>query len=217
MNKLLTDKRYSPYKGIPSMMPEIVHYYLAALGSYWDGHGCVVELGCWLGATTRALLDGLERAGYDRLYHAYDRWQATDEQVVKAEAQEVHLKTGQDLLPLFAKNATSPLLYCHQGELGTTLASYPQAPGELGSAVEICLFDAPKEDPLFTTCMSTLRPHFIPNVTVVGLLDYYFFKEHPDRPELLAPVAYMEKHGKSFKKIAEWPEQCSCVFFRYLG
>ena len=32
MNAILTDKRYCPYKGIPSMTPDFVHYYLKSLG-----------------------------------------------------------------------------------------------------------------------------------------------------------------------------------------
>jgi hypothetical protein len=68
-----------------------------------------------------------------------------------------------------------------------------------------------------TWCMNILRPHFIPGVTVLGLLDYYIFKDHPTRPELRAPVSYMEKNHRAFEKMIEWPERCSCAFFRYLG
>lgn len=211
MNAILTDKRYCPYKGIPSMTPDFVHYYLKSLGASSIGQGCVVELGCWLGATTRALLDGLAESQYRLPYHAFDRWLAISDQLPKAEAQGVPLTLHQDLSPLFQKNVSSPFVFMHQGEIGGSLHHYP------GGPIKICLFDAPKEDPLFTWCMNILRPHFIPGVTVLGLLDYYFFKDHPTRPELRAPVSYMEKNHRAFEKMIEWPERCSCAFFRYLG
>jgi hypothetical protein len=217
VNKLIVDKRYSSYNEIPAMTPEIVHYYLTALGSYWSGQGCVVELGCWLGATTRALLDGLERVGFNRPYHAYDSWRANDDQVSKAAAQGVRLKPNQDLTPLFLHNVGTKV-HVHQGEIGETINDYS------GEPIEICLFDAPKQDPLFTHCMDKLRPYFIPGVTVVGLLVYYFYREHPEKRDwasmanrFMAPVEYIEKHKYAFRKQAEWPEQSSCVFFRYLG
>jgi hypothetical protein len=193
------------------MTPAVVHYYLRALGSKWSGKGDVVELGCWLGATTRALLDGLDLANFDGRYYAYDRWTADAQQVAKAERQEEVLSWAENILPRFDRN-TQGLVKSYRGEIGLTLADHcPPGP------VEICLFDAPKQDPLFTSCMDILRPHFIPGVTVVGLLDYYFYRDHPERSELLAPVKYVVANAAAFEKIAEWPEQCSCVFFRYIG
>jgi len=40
-----------------------VHTYLEQLGSEWTGQGCAMELGCWLGATSVPLLQGLVQAG----------------------------------------------------------------------------------------------------------------------------------------------------------
>ena len=191
------------------MTPTIVHDYLKTLGRHWSGSGVAVELGCWLGATTRALLDGLEEAGYDCLYHAYDRWRADKDQVPKAAAQGVRLHDAQDLSVLFAQNVASFLVRIHQGEIAQTIVDYS------GGPIEICLLDAPKTDPILTSCMETLSRHFIPGKTVVGFLDYYFYKDHPERSELAAPVRFVEARAESYEKIMEWPGECSCAFFKF--
>ena len=198
------------------MTPQVVHDYLVSIGARWSGQGCVVELGCWLGATTRALLDGLEQAGFNYAYHAYDRWRATAEEVIKSYKQGLTIVDGQDLTPIFIQNARTPLLKPHKGDLLLSLASYP------GDPIEVCLFDAPKREPLFTASMSRLRPHFLPGITVVGLLDYYFYKEFSvgqvgEADEHKAPVRYIETNHSAFEKMAEWPDQSSSVFFRYVG
>ena len=83
----------------------------------------------------------------------------------------------------------------------------------------MCLFDAPKKDPLFTNCVRTLAPHLVPGVTVLGLLDYRHYLKVPEgrREPYEAPVRFVERNRGRLELLAEWPEKCSCAFFRYLG
>jgi len=158
---------------IPAMTPVKVHHYLEWLGGRWTGQGVAMELGCWLGASSVALLRGLVKVGYNRPYYVFDRWTANKEQCDWAKRFGVTLSVGQELYPLFYRNVRqvySGNLIAVVGELPETLNRYP------GDKIEICLFDAPKQEPVFTGCIQALYKHWIPGVTVIGLLDYNFYK-----------------------------------------
>lgn len=204
------------YKDIPAMTPTVVHRYLREIGSKWTGKGVAVELGSWLGATAVSLLEGLVEAGYDRPFFAYDIWQANEEQVKKAADQGVEIEVGENLLPIFMQNVTkvypTSKIIANRGFISETIRTYPKYP------IEICLFDAPKREPVFSNAVNALKPYWIPDVTVLGLLDYYFYKsKQGEKRELFrAPVRFIEEHENNFEKIAEWPDKCSCVFFKYV-
>lgn len=202
----------SNYRGIPAMTPPIVHEYLHELGLRWNNKGVVIELGCWLGATTRALLDGLGE-NYNYPYYCYDRWKANNQEVEKAKLQGINLKIGQDLSWLFLENVNYKNICAFQGDISKNIKNY------FGDNIEICLFDAPKRNPVFKQCMYTLLPYFIPGVTILGLLDYYFYQRQADTKrynDFLAPVNFINDHKENFEKLAEWPSECSCVFFKYI-
>ena len=83
------------------MSPPVVHDYIRDLGRNWTGAGVAMEAGCWLGATSAALLEGLVEAGYDKTYWAFDRWVANMAEASKAQEQGVTIGVGQNLLPIF--------------------------------------------------------------------------------------------------------------------
>jgi hypothetical protein len=201
------------YDGVPAMTPPIVHSYLEELGRGWQGKGAAVEFGCWLGATSMALLKGLVAAGYDRSYYAFDRWRATADEVSKAQHQGVKLAEGQDLMPIYGANVHRlyPMITTIQGDMDCGFQFFRNP------SIEVCLLDAPKKDPLFGHIMTVMAKSWIPRVTVVGLLDYHFYKRRPGELEYFAPVNYMAKHAQHFEKMIDWPEQTSAAFFRYLG
>lgn len=200
---------------IPAMTPKVVHNYLYRIGQEYTGQGVAMELGCWLGATARSLLQGLREAVYTMPFFCYDRWQANEEQVIKAKEQGVAIRNKQDLLPLFLNNI-QPIyknIIARKGNLPERLKTYP------GYPIEICIFDAPKTNPTFIECIKALIPYWIPGVTIVGLLDYHWYKSdvHNSKQQKKnkAPVHFIEKYTDSFTLLAEWPDECTCAFFRY--
>ena len=201
------------YKKVPAMSPTIVHDYLREVGRAWRGQGVAIELGSWLGATAMPLLEGLVEVGYNRPFYAYDRWAANKAEVKKAAIGGVHLHKKQNLLPICKSNLSQIYgnLRMYRGQIPAILENYP------GDPIEICLFDAPKNNPTFSTAIERLSPYWIPGVTVLGLLDYYFYTTRSEevRYRFLAPVTFIESHPNSFTKLAEWPGQTSSVFFRY--
>jgi hypothetical protein len=206
----------SNYNGIPAMSPPSVHEYLEDLGREWTGQGVAMEVGCWLGATSAALLTGLVEAGYDKPFWAFDRWRINESEVQKAHEQGVDLHLWQDIESVYLKNITS--IYAEvqtvKGKIPHTFKKYSKQP------IEFCMFDAPKCDPIFSMSVNYVLQYFIPGVTVFGLLDYYHYvrrrdTQHRDWEKFLAPVEFIEQHPENFTMLREFPDDGSCVFFRY--
>jgi hypothetical protein len=205
------------YKGIPAMSPPEVHEYLNEIGRGWTGAGVAMEIGCWHGATSAALLEGLVEAGYDKPYWAFDRWRANPSEARKAAEQGVEIQIGQDLSPVFHRNVAPvyPNLKQVQGKVPHRLHQYKEEP------IEICLFDAPKKNPVFMECIRFCEPMFIPGVTILGLMDYYFYRSRRDVQKnndwvrFLAPVKFIDTYKEHFTMLREFPDNGSCVFFKY--
>ena len=195
------------------MTPKSVHEYLTKIGSQWTGQGVAIELGSWLGASAYALLQGLVPAGYDQPFYCFDNWICVEGQIPKAKAYGVDIQLNQDLLPLFLNNVTP--IYDNikpaKGSIRDSILKWDKKP------IEICLFDAPKQEPIFSDSMRGVLPYFIEGVTELGLLDYYFYesKTGPMREKFMAPVNFMKKYGHHFQQTTEFKEG-SCVFFKYI-
>lgn len=207
------NNRMKEINHIPSMTPEVVLSYLNKLGFNWSSSGVAVELGSWLGATAAPLLKGLTQAGYNERFWAFDKWSASEVEVRKAKEQGVDLYVNQDLLPLFLNNV-KPIyskIYTVQGVMPGTVSKYR------GKPIEICLFDALKLPKTFYPSMSYLLPYFIPGVTVIGLMDYYFYKkkEGQKRNDTMVAKRFIEKYPDNFEKIQEW-NNVESVFFKYI-
>lgn len=205
--------RYHSLNGVPAMTSSQVHQYLEELGQTWSGHGIAMELGCWLGASSVALLNGLVKAGYNKPYWAFDNWTANKDQIPKAKAQGIVLVKNQNTQPLFLNNVWKVYRQVHscRGLLPNTLKHYS------GDPIEFCIFDAPKSNPVFIDCIQALSSYWIPGVTVLGLLDYYFYIRHKGkmREKFRAPVDFMELYGDHFSIQKQWKNE-SVVFFKFL-
>jgi len=201
---------------IPAMSPGVVHDYLRELGRGWSGQGVAMEVGCWLGATSVPLLEGLVEAGYNKPFWAFDRWRANASEVMKAKAQGQKISFHQDLQNIYLRNVHSVYdnIIAIKGRIPNTFRSYRPEP------IELCMFDAPKREPVFGVAVRKLVPHFIPGVTVFGLLDYYFYERRKnmgfkDWEEFLSPVKFVNDYSDCFTLLREFPESGSCAFFKY--
>ena len=155
---------------IPSMTSEPVLDYLTQIGSEWTGKGVAVECGCWLGASMSALAKGLVEAGYRFPLVAFDQWIADEEQVEKAHAQGVKLELGQDTLPIFMQN-----VYKVYDWIDPNQELIHEGPYFLADT-EIFLLDACKGEPAFSQTIERFAPSWIPGVTIVGLMDYTYYR-----------------------------------------
>jgi len=198
---------------VPTMTSPEVHDYLQQLGTEWTGQGCAMELGCWLGASSIPLLQGLVEAGYDKDFWAMERWWVKQEQIGKAAEQGFKLVKGQDSSLIYLENV-KPIydkIKAFRTEIPGGLTNYT------GGKIEILILDGPKRDPVFIDCMNYLLPYCIPGVTVIGLLDYHFWErlEGKKREAMKAPIKFMEKYGDHFSLLKEWKIDDVCAFFKY--
>jgi len=198
---------------IPAMTPEFVHNYLYQIGCAWKNEGVAIELGSWFGATAVPLLRGLQIAGYDRKFYAYDRWKANMEQVRKAKEQGVRIKEDQDLLPFFLENAMNGIeIVIHKGNISKTLRWK-------GIPIEICIFDAPKQNPVFEHAVRQLGPSFVPGA-IWGLLDYHWWRGRPTeqkKKNAKVSVRFVKRYSAYFEMMQDWGNDCACAFFIYKG
>lgn len=217
MTEIIDDKDrkdVSSYKGIPAMTPPEVHKYLYKIGQTWSGFGCAVELGSWLGGSAAPLLEGLKEMSYDEPFWAFDRWIADESQVTKASIEGVRIQYRENTQPIFEENIKK--IYRNvimiQGNLPQTLNKYSKQP------IEICLFDAPKQDPVFTDCIKALAPYWIPGLTILGFMDYSFYERKSGelRQKLRAPIDFIDRNHRCFEQLEDF-KPYSPVFFRYIN
>ena len=191
------------------MTPECVHHFLHHIGKQWSNRGVAMELGCWLGASSVPLLEGLVQAGYNRPFWAFDMWKASPQQVQEAFKQGQEIVFGQDLIPVYRSNVRGVYkdVLMVRGRLPQSLSNFTNEP------IEICVFDAPKRNDVFNQCIDLLKPYFIPGVTVLGLLDFYSYKKKTkaEQYNFMAPVDYV---SRGWDILADWPDKCSCAFFK---
>lgn len=141
---------------IPSMMPD----------------GAAVELGTWLGASTRALVEGIEASERGIPLVCYDQWRATEPEVEKARVQGFCINVGDDLLPLARQNIQYPLIAV-RGDIGKSRWC--------GAAIGCMIFDQAKRDPAWSHCLAEFGPHWM-NGCVIALLDFSFWRRvAPDK------------------------------------
>jgi len=195
---------------IPAMTPRSVHEYLVELGREWAGRGVAVECGSWLGATCAALGVGLLEAAYDDAVYCFDRWEANREECEKAKQQGDQVDPKQNLEPLFLHYVSD---ICPDLHLDTTRIGRLRNATWNGCDIEIFMLDAAKSNPQFLSVMDEFGPSFLPGVTVVGLMDYYFARKKGRRRN---QEQFIDNYEDSWTKIKDF-DSASCAFFRYEG
>jgi hypothetical protein len=138
----------------------------------YTGRGEIVDLGCWLGASTIALATGLSQnprvARKDRRIHAYDRfeWEPWMQEFLPRRLRGV-CRLGASLLQEFhARTAPHASLVCtHAGDLAEASA-HGTAP------VEFLFNDVSKSWSLTTRVMQLFYPRLVPGLSLVVEQDF---------------------------------------------
>lgn len=197
---------------IPSMLSQQVNEYLTAVGKCWSGRGVAVECGAWLGSSTSYLGEGLLAAGYDRHLYVFDQFTANRQEVGKARKQGVTLTVGQNTQPVFES-----MIDGHTPEVVASRCRIEKAEWD-GTPIEIWLLDAAKREGPFYHALRIFGPSWIPGVTVVGLLDFFYYRSFdladPKRELYLEQEAFIERFCDRFTMVKDFDGQAP-AFFRY--
>lgn len=172
-----------------------------------------VELGPWLGAGTAQLALGLIDRSDDHgiSIYAYDNFVTSDPSVGKAHRQGVFLESGQDTLPLVKE-------FLHPFSVDITLVK-----GMLNHATEvpaepisIYIDDATKYPHTFMRCLQVFGPQWIPDTTVVILMDYHNWKNprysEAKRTQLRCQLEFIEANEGKFREISEFTDGHAAAF-----
>jgi hypothetical protein len=170
----------------------------------------IVELGVWLGAGTAQLALG---AHEDCTVWGFDRFQARVSEVRKARKQGVSLTPGEDTV-----NIAAAFLE-RAGILERVALMKGVIPPEAytGRLIGLYVDDACKRGGVFLRALRTFGPHWIPGVTVVVLMDFWYFERKPTVNGLEFQYRWMVGQRNCFEVLMDRMPGVSGAAFRYLG
>jgi hypothetical protein len=170
-------RRYKKYRQPKGLWSMTIARELAFCESYarecFSGAGRMVDLGCWLGATTFSLARGLtrnRRAQNNRRIDAFDLfvWDKWMQLAADPIQMPVKYREGESFLPDVQKllGPYKDIVRLHQQDL------MQYDPGK--EEVELLFIDAFKSWPLASKIVMDFFPLLIPNVSVVVQQDFIF-------------------------------------------
>lgn len=197
---------------IPHMNDDSVFEALERLGTTWSGQGCVVECGTWLGASTVALAKGLIQADFNQWINCYDIWKPNSAEVEKAKRFGLDLKMSQDISEIAKRNIQWVYhdVKLHRGKIDHAMWD--------GYPIEFFILDAAKREPSFGRAIRTFSHSWIPDVTVIALLDYTYWQkeEGARRDEFRVQERWVETNGDKLIHLKEY-DSGTAQFFRVIG
>jgi hypothetical protein len=173
------------------------HWLRTYAAWHYRGTGAIVDLGCFLGATTIALAQGLvlnSRAKQKQI-HAYDlfRWEAGYEAWTKGREVEGLFSPGNSFLGEFLRRTETwkDYIVVHEGDL-----SRPQWDG---GRIEFLFIDAMKSPEIATAIASAFFPHLAPGQSYVA---------HQDFPHAFTPWIHLLAYRlrNHFRFIEDMPQ-----------
>lgn len=158
-------------KGMVGREERACYYWL---GRNWLGdRGCIVDAGCFAGASTFCFAAGAADAGRrcfagSKLVHAYDYFKVMDEYVGEAISRDFRpVRPGDPYLDVFEAQ-TAPytdMIATHAGDFLTHRWH--------GAPIEILFIDIAKTADLNAHACGEFLPHLIPGHSVIVQQDYY--------------------------------------------
>jgi len=161
---------YTPY-GMVGPEERRCFYWLARYGL--TGQGCVVDAGCFLGASTLCFASGAAAAGHRRfqggpIIHAYDYFTAYDAYIAEAIRKNVApIQKGQPYLGLFKSHTEkyAAMIEVHAGNIFDARWS--------GAPVELLFIDVAKRTRINSHLSREFLPCLVPGNSLLIHQDYF--------------------------------------------
>lgn len=152
--------------------PAEATYYQRIVRSHYRGDGCIVDAGCFIGASTRALsegLPGLAEAQTDlRPIIALDRFTVGDRYVGEYLAGlGLDIRYGESFLPAFLANMGDRI-----GHVEVRAGDLLQV-GRIERPIEILVVDLAKTAPLNAFVFNRWFPRLLPGHSLIVQQDFY--------------------------------------------
>lgn len=166
---------------IPHMLHDESYKYYKWLGKSHTGRGAIVELGCWMGAATSCILEGLSENGINdsTVLSVFDSFRWSDDMSIFQNFDRISsagLKDGDSFLWLFKKFCARYLDRIDINE--SYLYSIGDKVGELPAVVwnkgpiETLILDFSPDLAMNALIFDIFSPFFIPNVTTLVFNQY---------------------------------------------
>ncbi|HET9419252.1 MAG TPA: hypothetical protein VFO30_07920 [Chthoniobacterales bacterium] len=169
----------------------------------YQGRGVIVDLGCFLGATTISLAEGLALNPYrkEQQIHAYDlfRWSKGFELWAQGKGIEGRFADGESFLPEFLKRTERWRDYIIVHEQDLTQGQWQNG------AIEFLLIDAMKTAEITSAILRAFFPDLLPGIGHVAHQDF----AHCYTPWLHLAVYRLRDH---FSVAADVPASGTTVF-----
>lgn len=195
---------------IPSMGGTEIGPILRKYASRVPSGQAIVELGCWLGAGTRQLLDGVQQSGNDVVVHSFDKFQVNKYQKKKAAEQGVALVDSHKQFQLnFVEEVRVGRLRVQKTVIDQVKWGGPQ----IGLYVD----DACKRQPAFDAAVKIFSPYWVPGQTILALMDFWYFLQVPGDDGLRYQHDWISNRWSCFEVVEELDRSTCTAVFRYLG
>lgn len=170
-----------------SMLSHEEKQYLTWLtGAKSEGRGAIIDLGAWLGSSTAALAEGLDRAGRPDRIHSFDMWE-WDPAYMEGFAHE-NLAPGADFQALFMRELGPYAVRVEPHKEDLTRYTWN------GGSIDILFVDAAKTWELTNAIFKGFGDHLVPGQSRVVLQDFRYYETHwlplmfDSRPDLWCEV-----------------------------
>lgn len=170
---------------LPAMITDEEKQYYNWLGKFYKGHGRIVELGPWLGASTVNILSGLEnnpKFRSERL-HVFDDFVWRKDWMDNYVEPSDRLPRHADFRHLFERNVKK-----YEEKLEITKSRFAVYDGN--DAVPLLSWDKGPIEMIYVDCGRTmeanegwwakLSPYFIPGETIIVMQDWRVHREVPE-------------------------------------
>lgn len=194
---------------IPCMVNQETKNLLRHYASLIKLNTAIVEVGVWLGACTAQIALGLKDSCKTNTIYAYDRFKANASEVKKALWQQVILYEGENTRYMFKGYMEYFDIYCQINKGNILKAKYK------GDKIGLFIDDLSKNKEKFDYIVKTFFKYFIPNETILFLMDHYYF-EKTFNPSHKYQYYWMQKHEKEFELIKR-VFNCSVAIYKYKG
>jgi hypothetical protein len=169
---------------VPGMISDEETQYYDYIGTLYEGHGGVIELGPWLGKSTRHIIRGLDKnpqfAG--KRLHVFDDFVWRPSWMDQYTPEHERLPNHADFRPLFEKYAQDllPRLNVTRGRISDYDGNeaLPRIRWDLGP-IEMMYIDCGRTVQANEGWFEIFSPSFIPDVTLLIMQDWGVHRERP--------------------------------------
>jgi hypothetical protein len=190
----------------PSMLTDEERSYYQYVGRFYEGSGAVVELGPWLGCSTRHLLHGLRanpRFAGGRLY-VFDAFVWHEYMAVYYDGP-ARPAAGESFRALFDRFTEDVAAH-----MEVTAVRIADEPGNLHlppldwtrGPIEMCAIDCGRTLEVNEAWYAKLAPHFIPGRTLIMMQDWGTHDEVPERSYNQTKI-FTDRHADALRPVHE--------------